>query len=71
MRLGSRLLGAEKEVCAEDMKSHPFFSCSPLSDEERIRYEEVQQQGGRSRQGRMGTMSDVMKRLRRKAVSEE
>ena len=67
MRLGSRLLGSGMDVCAKELKSHPFFSCSPLSDEERERYEETQQQTVRQRRGITGAVSGVMK-MRSKAL---
>ena len=68
MRLGTRALGAEREVCAVDLKSHPFFSCSPMSDEELERYKETQQRWSRQRYGMAGAVSDVMKRMTSKAI---
>lgn len=67
MRLGIRALGAEREMRAEDLKGHPFFSCSPLNDEERERYAETQQQTIRQRGGMTGAVSGVLK-LRSKVI---
>ena len=51
-----------------DLKSHPFFSCSPMSDEELERYKETQQRWSRQRYGMAGAVSDVMKRMTSKAI---
>ena len=55
---------------AEDLKSHPFFSCSPLSDEEREKYAEAQQQTIRQRGGMTGAVSGVLK-LKSKVIEGE